>query len=63
MSIKMSKARWQQIQSVLDEVLEQPEHKRADYLKTVCAHDSQLKTDIEALLDAEKHRHRFIRSE
>ena len=60
MSIKVNKARWQQIQAILDKVLKQPEHEQTPYLKRVCAEDLQLQNDIEALLRAEQDAPSFL---
>ncbi|MFT6267479.1 MAG: serine/threonine-protein kinase [Alphaproteobacteria bacterium] len=60
MSIKVNKARWQQIQAILDGVLKQPENQRMRYIKHVCAKDQQLQRDIEDLLTAEDDAPSFL---
>lgn len=60
MSIKMDKARWQQIQVILDDTLKQPEKERLAYIKRVCDEDHNLRHDIEELLAAEQDAPTFL---
>ncbi|MDN3638614.1 tetratricopeptide repeat protein [Simiduia curdlanivorans] len=60
MAIKYSKARWQEIQLVLDQVLDQPESEQLAYLAAQCGQDHELLEEVAALLRAGQHAPAFL---
>ncbi|WP_086933672.1 tetratricopeptide repeat protein [Agarilytica rhodophyticola] len=60
MTIDFSATRWHEITSIIDHVLEQPEDKQLDYLKSLCDKNKSLYEEIEALLLAEKNALTFL---
>ena len=49
----MTPERWQQIREVFDRAVSLPSGKRAAYLDTVCAQDSDLRHEVESVEDME----------
>ncbi len=54
MPIALSPARWREIESLLDDVLDQPESEQLSYLQRRCAGDVALFDDIKSLLASEQ---------
>ena len=48
----MRPERWQQVREVLDAALALPAAERAVYLDKACAHDPELRGEVESLLDS-----------
>lgn len=49
MNMEISPERWQQIDALLDQVLDQPEQAQLDFLKTRCGGDNELYREVAAL--------------
>ena len=47
----MTPERWQQVDRLLEQTLEQPETERAAFLTTACGEDDELRREVESLLD------------
>ncbi|MDJ0808273.1 MAG: serine/threonine-protein kinase [Gammaproteobacteria bacterium] len=60
MTLKLIKARWEEIQVLLDEVLQQPENRRDAFIQEACGTDMQLRREIELLLEAERNAPTFL---
>ncbi len=58
----MTPGRWQQIKAVLEDALERDPLERESYLHEVCAGDSALRAEVEALIDAHARSGDFIES-
>src|ERR1043165_5901848 len=58
----MTPERWQQIKAVLEEALERDPLERESYLDEACAGDSELRVEVEALLDSHARSGDFIES-
>ncbi|TQV66300.1 tetratricopeptide repeat protein [Exilibacterium tricleocarpae] len=56
----LSKERWKTIESVLDRVLDQPVENQTEYLRSLCAGDEDLFSEVKALLDAEQNAPDYI---
>ena len=50
----ISRARWQRIQSVFEEVIDIPPQERAGRLANSCGSDSELKRSVESLLASDE---------
>lgn len=58
----MTPERWQQIKAVLEEALERDPPERESYLEEVCAGDSALRAEVEALIESHTRSGDFIES-
>src|SRR4026207_657412 len=58
----MTPERWQQIKAVLEEALERDPLERESYLDEVCAGDSALRAEVEALIESHTRSGDFIES-
>src|ERR1044071_219221 len=58
----MTPERWQQIKAVLEEALERDPLEREAYLDEACAEDSDLRNEVEALIDSHARSGDFIES-
>jgi serine/threonine protein kinase/Tol biopolymer transport system component/Tfp pilus assembly protein PilF len=58
----MTPERWQQIKAVLEEALERDPPERESFLDKACAGDSDLRAEVEALLDSHARSGDFIES-
>ena len=58
----MTPERWQQIKAVLEEALERDPRERVSFLDKACAGDSDLRAEVEALLDSHARSGDFIES-
>jgi len=56
----MTPERWQQIDRLLEQTLEEEPEERADFLDNACADDSELRREVEALLTAHQQAGSFI---
>ncbi len=60
MNMNMSRERWQQIQTVLDDVIELDDRQRNAYLEDIGKKDKQLRADVETFLAAERSAPAFL---
>src|ERR1043165_9834752 len=58
----MTPERWQQIKAVLEEALERDPHERESFLDEACGGDSELRVEVEALIDSHARSGDFIES-
>ncbi|MEX2963887.1 tetratricopeptide repeat protein [Microbulbifer sp. TYP-18] len=58
--MKLTKERWERIQTIFSRVLRQPEESRYSFLQQICEKGSQLYREIELLLDAERMAPTFL---
>ena len=56
----MDTRRWKIIKSTFEEVVAKPETERTLYLDQTCAGDSELRTEVESLLEYHKQAERFL---
>jgi serine/threonine-protein kinase len=56
----MTAERWQQVDAVLDRVLDAPPSERAAVLDAACGDDAALRSEVEALLEAEANAPAFL---
>ena len=47
----MSSSRWQRIQELFEEALGRPVQERASFLENACCDDSELRLEVESLLE------------
>jgi serine/threonine-protein kinase len=48
----MNNVDWQKIETIIDQVLELPEAKRAKFIEEKCGHNLQLKSEVMLLLES-----------
>lgn len=51
----MSPEDWKIVKKHLEEALRRSPGERASFLDEVCGHDTRLRTELESLLDAQRH--------
>ncbi|HKS41353.1 MAG TPA: protein kinase [Blastocatellia bacterium] len=56
----MDAERWAKIDNLLDQAMECPPERRADFLAAACAGDDQLRREVESLLEAHSHSESFL---
>jgi Tol biopolymer transport system component len=56
----MDAERWAKIDRLLDQAMELPPERRADFLAAACAGDDQLRREVESLLEAHSHSESFL---
>ncbi len=56
----MDAERWAKIDRLLDQAMERPPERRADFLAAACAGDDQLRREVESLLEAHSHSESFL---
>src|ERR1044072_3406598 len=56
----MDAERWAKIDRLLDQAMERPPERRADFLAAACAGDDQLRREVESLLEAHSHSEFFL---
>jgi WD40 repeat protein/serine/threonine protein kinase len=56
----MDAQRWQQLDRLLDDVLDQPQHERRAFITRVCGEDEELRRDLESLVEAAENAEDFI---
>ncbi len=56
----MDAERWVKIDHLLDQAMERPPERRADFLAEACAGDDELRREVESLLEAHSHSESFL---
>ncbi len=56
----MSPERWERISSLLNDVLEQPVQHRIDFLASACRDDTELRIEVESLLESHEQAGSFV---
>lgn len=56
----MDAKRWQQLDNLLDDVLDRPQHERRAFIAKACGDDEELRRDLESLVEAAENAEDFI---